>query len=750
MSLFRKYIYDSANTTILRGILRLIAQNEEGFNYGDVNFEVDDDSLKVSNAERVNEDSEWPKKSSDGQVLFLDPEIYGGTTNNPAFYIVPPIKNGWHGLMDIVFPQSNPCDTNSDKNILGLKNIVDRATTSYEEIDDDPRLFLDPDCDNETPFAKIYSRENAASMEAMVYTTSRVYYIQYVLRALTAFSKVLPSFEDNLDDLFFQYVAESMKEQMVAESVSIGKRAFQFEDGVPVPRYWLLFLEQCVQLYARLRNQGKIEPTAAEAEAMDRCQSAQNAFQFPTSEDIQAEESALKGLLLSGGVAALAPYGIATGTAVFLLFRQLRLRKARQKIILQRKLETIQSVESSCIVILKYFLKQESSFVSDYLEKGLKNNPNFENNLIENIGEHFLNDADFMACCGNPTDVARYELGKLKNPLNNSDASVSSAGGISSNGMFVLEKYVKVKPKTGDVLPVYLQGVVNLEEFYDADFADYYASTDMISDHFGDLSLTTDEDGNETLTGTSNGISYGIRISYIVSDSVYQDRVSDFNDFATSQGLSLSDTIKMRGLRLDEAYSVAGIDVEASKYLIPLVSAEIDLPDMSISELSDISSGDFSSRTVEGNNYLSCLKRKMLESQEYELMFDQLLPIRRHFSLASVFVSQAFINAVGSSDDGYLIYNSFQVGDGFSVFRNTFEDWDKEILTKTKKRLKRLFMYQYNSSDELYEDADEQTDASERSREMFKNIKIDFNLNLKWWMRRRRVSDICPDDLGES
>ena len=744
MSLFTKALYDDVNTTMLRGILRLIAEHEQGFKYGDANPNFDDDQeeFSVSNA---TPDSGWLRFSSSGRVIFLDPEIYGGTETNPPFYVLPPNQEGWLALMDVVFPQPNACETDKNKNILGIKGIVARATESYQTLDDDPRLFLDPDCDNETPFAKIFSRESAASMEAMVYTVCRVHFLQYVLRALTAFSKITPSFTNNLDDVFFQYVAENMKEQMISESTSIGERRFAFEDGVPVARYWLLFLEQCVQLAVRLRNEGKLELNEDETAALEACQAAQNDFEFPTSEDIYAEESILKGLLLSGSAAVLAGYGIAGGVGIFLVFKTLRLKKAREKLILQRKLASISSVESAAMEILKIFLKKESDFVADYLQKELEKNEKFSETLITNLSEYFINESDFMVGSDSATDVASYDesLG-LSNPLNS--ATVPSGGDYPNNGIFVLEKYVRLQPRGSapDSYPDSLRSVVNLQEFYGTDFGEFFDSDSMVSDHFGDLSVS--DDG--TLEGDSNGVSYGIRISYMPSTDFYSD---DGNTVALEEyveSLSLAQRVKIRGLYLDDQQT-SDEELPQTRFLFPLVSAEIDLPDMTIEELSSINSGDYETREIDGNDYLSCLKSKLLNSDSYELMFGELIPIRRFNSIVSIYVSQAFINSIGDSEDGYNIYNAFSPSGGPAIFRNTFEDWDKEVFTKTKKRLKRLFLYQYNISDELYEDGDEETDKNNALKEMFKNIKVGWNLNLKWWKQRRRVRDVCPDDIGE-
>ena len=65
----------------------------------------------------------------------------------------------------------------------------------------------------------------------------------------------------------------------------------------------------------------------------------------------------------------------------------------------------------------------------------------------------------------------------------------------------------------------------------------------------------------------------------------------------------------------------------------------------------------------------------------------------------------------------------------------------------TKKTLRKLFMYQYNLIDPLNEDGNEETERNFGLKGLFDNIKVGWNLNLKWWMRRRQIDEPCPDDV---
>jgi len=774
MSLFRKELYDTINQAILRGMFRLIGNHDAGFTYGDMPGEIDKTEFNVDNA-TTSED--WPRYSSGGDVVFLDPETYGGSEARPPFYLQPPTKDGWLGLKDVVMPPVNKCSSN-DTNMLGLKNITDRATDSYNKIDDDPRIFLDPDCDIETPFAKIHSRESASGIEAVIYTICRVYIIENILSALSAFSKVKPSFENNLDDIFFEYVSERMKDSLSEFSTAFGKRLFEI-DGEIMPIYWYLFLEQCVQLYVRQYKDGSIEPTDEELAALSDCQDGQNEYVFPTSEEVDSEINSLKSLLLTGGsIAALAPFGIVTGGAFIVLFRQLMKKKARLKLLLHGKLQTIADREASCIVILKYFLKQESNFVADFLFKSLQDNSDWENeDLIENLHEHFIKDSDLMARNGDgkPLDVADKDL---SNPLNAADASVpdysisytdvdgnniSEQQTIADNGVFVLERYVRIDPRSNTEVAggdVGLRGIVNLNDFYDAlkggtftikdDSSGNLTSADTsknISDYFGDLEIITDDEtGEETLSGTSNGISYGLRISYIISEDFYNANTTSLQTFSSNLG-SANNLIS--GLYLNKGYGEDPGE-EYTKYLFPLVSTEVDLPDLTIANLlslaDDASDADdlyYSRSSWTGNaTYYDCLVNQLLNSDDYELMFRQLLPIQRHFSLVALQVLKSFIYSIGSEGDGFHIINGPS-----GLFRNTLQDWDKEVLRKTKKYLKILFMYQYNSTDPSYEDGNQQEDRNRVFDGLLKGLNLDWNLSLKWWLKRRKVDDVCPDDL---
>jgi hypothetical protein len=763
MSIFRKELYDTINQSVLRGMFRLVGDHDAGFKYGDMPGDLDKSEFDVDNATPT---EGWPRTSPDGYVIFLDPEVYGGSETNPPFYLNQPVNNGWLGLKDVIMPPADKCSSD-DSNMLGLKNIVSRATDSYNRIDDDPRMFLDPDCDNETPFAKIHSREAASGVEAVIYTLSRVYIIENILAAMSAFSKVKPSFENNLDEIFFDYVAERMKDSLSELSTSFGKRLFEIDDEV-VPIYWYLFLEQCVQLFVRESKAGNIQPTDDELEALSICQEAQNDYAFPTDGQISDEMNSLKSLLLSGGsLAALAPFGIVTGGAFIVLFRKLLKKKARYKLLLAGKLSTIADTEDACMVILKYFLKQESGFVADFIFKSLEENSEWENEgLIENLHEYFIKESDLLArnSDGNPLDVADKNL---SNPLNDANASIpeytAQSQTITENGMFVLERYIKIDPRADTVVAsddTSMRGVVNLSDFYDAlksgtftvDVEDNSTgvttaadTSKNISDYFGDLEIITDEDtGEESLSGTSNGISYGLRVSYIISKDFYEENLSSLQAF--SAGLSSDEKTLISGLYLDDGYD----SEEHTKFLLPLASTEVDLPDMTISELLSLADGVadpdelyFSqpSDAPENTTYYDCLLNQLLNSDDYELMFKQLVPIQRHFSLVALHVLKSFIYSVGSEEDGFKLVNFL------GVFRNTLQDWDKEILQKTKKYLKILFMYQYNSSDPSYEDGNQQEDRSRVFDELLSGLNLDWNINLKWWLRRRRVKDVCPDDL---
>ena len=193
-------------------------------------------------------------------------------------------------------------------------------------------------------------------------------------------------------------------------------------------------------------------------------------------------------------------------------------------------------------------------------------------------------------------------------------------GTIFDQGLFVFEKYAKVTPNDPSIFSEIERGIVNLETFHSINFQNSLGitSTDVIdvkiSDHFGDLEVVTDsETEDETLSGETNGISYGIRISYMPPSTL----TSQLEDFKNEQTDITSLSKLLSGIYLNNPYNDGTTTHDNTNYLFPLVSVEIDLPDLSISELDGLSSDDFDTRTdSNGVLYYDCLLSKLLNSDE--------------------------------------------------------------------------------------------------------------------------------------
>jgi hypothetical protein len=129
--------FDEISDYYVKQIANRISQNSRAFNFG-------------------------YKRSDRPKIKTLDPEKYGGTPEAPPFYLEPPKRDGWLGLLDDIVPEWDGCEPRRTDliNFNSLKELVDERNQSLPE---DPRLESDPLCINEAPYDKILDKFSFAS-----------------------------------------------------------------------------------------------------------------------------------------------------------------------------------------------------------------------------------------------------------------------------------------------------------------------------------------------------------------------------------------------------------------------------------------------------------------------------------------------------------------------------------------------------------------------------------------------------------
>jgi len=302
----------------------------------------------------------------------------------------------------------------------------------------------------------------------------------------------------------------------------------------------------------------------------------------------------------------------------------------------------------------------------------------------------------------------------------------------------------------------------------------------LISDYFGNLRYIYDDADVDQATPTgiegSIGLRYGLRISYIPSKDFVtvieqhndgtssSDPTGEYKNILSSEGLrDAAQRYKAFLLESPSAFEL-GVDVNnlefndryqaiamSSKYLIPLVSAEIDVIDGPIGEFSI-------------NNYdMACLVDKLVQMPEFKLLFKYAFPLNRFLSIVGIYNSEGFLPSIGQITENYRSTDADGTGvygwresdkteatdprtvgewdsnahDG-TIIQSNWDRWDKTAFESTKKSLRDMFLAFYNERDFDYKDEFERRKLVDLLKDM--GIGGLMNERMKW-RQRKRVKD---------
>ena len=248
----------------------------QGTLYADSGYTNDDQQLGISRDQYNNGD--------DARIIYLDPAQYGGSYLNPPVYIKPLPRQGWLGIVDILYPELSPCKpTRTD--LINFGEIQEYIRNTYDQIPEDSRLKSDPDCVLEVPYNRILDRSARAGIESIILSAIKIYASTHFIKSFATFTTFKPDFTINYSSIYAQYVVEAMEESFKDGN---GAAWELFEGPFRDDEFWYAFLEQSVQLYSRQVDTGTIEdaPLSVIA-AIERLNSMQEAYNYPNKSDLK-------------------------------------------------------------------------------------------------------------------------------------------------------------------------------------------------------------------------------------------------------------------------------------------------------------------------------------------------------------------------------------------------------------------------------------------------------------------------------
>jgi len=356
------------------------------------------------------------------------------------------------------------------------------------------------------------------------------------------------------------------------------------------------------------------------------------------------------------------------------------LKRIRKEMVLQ----AIRDTKVEAKILLRKILKDEISAMSSNFAAHIYTTP-----TKTNIRKYFLDSDNFNILRNGSNSYFDVASSSDKNPLDSlKDVILSDSAFIdylnayefqeNPNGFFFLERYVKLQDRTvpisGTVIPEEiinrpenLFGVVNANSFKEwiGTLPTEVQNTEMFK-LFGDLSVTGSQEQGYQLTGSTLGIKYGLRLSYVPPKNVFSDLPS------------INTNINM----LEKAYFLPVCDLNSdgiknSQYIIPIVQAEIDM-------INDtLASFDPNSGTNQYNH--DCLVKELYESEEFRFLFYYCVPLQKYMSAVCAFITETYVKTIGIADEWVAaqqvtfdekFLNFYKSKEACQIFFDIFYNWE--------------------------------------------------------------------------
>lgn len=336
----------------------------------------------------------------EGDGITTFPETYGGTEKRPKFYLDPPKRSGWLGILDALIPPEDACPP--DNQGLGLwDSIADVVEECRQKFIEDNRVTKDPACIIEKPFNRVFSKDSSATIEGAIISAIRIHAADALLKAVPNFSIIKLDMPRLYDDL----LVEGITENILSDLLVYGERSKKKRRD-----YYYGFLEQVVQNYGKKIDAGMVEliPGSAEELAVTNLRELQETFMkmtatYPDGEIVEGDdgEPLTVGQHLrsytSNPVDQAIKAALNGGSSSSALTNSIGKLRKREKFRMMywRQFMDKPEVLENCRIILKKYVMDEMIRVGDQfanlLEVDKRGIPNFESVLFGSRPTYNLN-----------------------------------------------------------------------------------------------------------------------------------------------------------------------------------------------------------------------------------------------------------------------------------------------------------------------------------------------------------------------
>ncbi len=627
------------------------------------------------------------KGEKENRVFFLDPTTYGGSYTRPKIFIKPMDNTGWLGMIDVMFPDAGPCKPQYT-DLVDFKQITDSTAESYNTMPEDQRLKGDPDCITENPYNRILMRESKATIQSLITAACRIYASVHFVKAMATFTTFNTTIRENYSSIFSAYIVEIMEKDFKDAQGDFLEAFNGFKDE----EFWYAFLEQSVQTYARLADEGRVIPPEPVLQAMYRLNDKQEKYRYPNKTRLKAAKATRRAQKLQ------------------------TLKSWRY----EKNLDAIQATEEDAKLVLKEFVAKELTVIAETFNKNAKQynlKPEY-NDLTLYILKNFAVGAESLDMDKEIVEKV-VDLGEVDDDENlyTSGGELSLPDGTEYVGYFH-------KHENEDGVEIYMVGEAHSDETHE----ELTLFAHKVEIEIGDIdgygsapSTTTDKPLKLEKYISINGNRYSPSEAVnIIKNNDPTKNISDVYpgtlELVKDEQDRVIGTTGQLGVRYGLQFS---ININGKNKTVTTV--EIDALDLKCSQMP----------TIDANSkLLYCLINMLRDDEKFKILMNYVIPVNKFTSLIAIYNDLGFLPSIGQitvdkgmnqtddiSDKPGLTATITEEGvvesiegkpgwehykdrnRGWSIGYRTWDEWDKELLRNSRSVIKRLFKPLYNSRD---------------------------------------------------
>jgi hypothetical protein len=578
-----------------------------------------------------------------------------------------------------------------------------------------------------------------------------------------------PDFKNVFSTIYPQYIVENM-EKSFKDAQGAGWEAFNtFKDD----EFWYAFLEQSVQTYARMVDDGLIvDPPEAVLQALFRINDAQERYHYPRITDRSNDVKEARELEETTAPASWP-------------FRKKGLRLYRD----EKNFEAVQVTEEDAKLVLKEFVIKELDFIS---KKFIDNMA--ANNVKPQINDIFYYILSNMTQGGETLDLDKEIVEEAVGLPTEGDEHYTAGGEFTlPDGEEYVGYYHAHSDEDGNTM--YMVGEFHVDTAHDTltpfankvkipigDVDNYnattlYSSSDtkpfVIQKYISINGVKMNPDGAISIIKT-NDTTLNISDVYPGTTELVYPLGQDLQPNTAAPPIGMSGSLGVRhGLLLS-------VMVGGTKYA--LAETEIDMLDLKIGQAAPIE-GD--------SKLLLCLINNLRDDPKLNYVINGVYGFKKIISILGIYNDMGFLPSIGEETvqdgdtvpklfsldkdptfdtkpgmkvtfpeaptnwtadyaDSNALWASYSDRQIFTPFNLDWDDWDQTLLKSSKSRIKKLFKHHYYTRKFNPIDDNDKTDYAQIfMKNLLASLKPPTGKRILPWFKRRNLRDNPFNARGE-